>query len=199
MPDEFEQMGKEIRRPREFGLRKIFVFSFLLLVILDITTTGMVIEKHSEEGETNPLFLMGIPIWILVIVKAGGALALVWYYLLRYNDINIFNNSYFRYAMVWFLVLITFIYMGIVVQNIRIYNYESVIPLPKEERAEKYVEQVGDMKVMENLTPYKKGFKVPSIISLFILNMIQFIVFKSFEKDRKWLSSKQNRSSFRLL
>lgn len=167
-----------------FSLKTITLFLFVLFILGDIITTMMVMSKHKiygQESETSPLVVLGIPLWIMIIIKLIVMIVVLNYFIKYHHK----RNIYIRYIMISILLIIVLIYGGIIANNLRWYKEETkdIRPLPKEERISEYNKQIMDMKVVENIVPKPiKKIKIPMMVYVLLYNFINFCVWLSFEK-----------------
>jgi len=167
-------------------LNKIIIFLFVLFMLGDIITTFMVLNKHDiygYESEVNPLVVLGIPIWVLIVIKLIVIIFLVSYFTKYYSTTN---NIYLRYIIVSLFLIVILVHIGFVVNNLRWYSQqtEEIEPLPKEERIQAYSEQVAEMEVVKDIMP-KPARKVPLMFYILLYNFVNFSIWLSFEKGRK--------------
>ena len=169
----------------KLNLKTITLFLFILFTLGDIITTIIVMSKHKiygQESELSPLVVLGVPLWVLIIIKLIGMVILLNYFK-KYHHKQ--KNIYVRYIIISLLLIIILIYAGLVANNLRWYKEETkdIRPLPKEERITAYNEQVMDMKVVENILPQPiKKIKIPVMVYILLYNFINFCVWLSFEK-----------------
>ena len=167
-------------------LKRITLFLFVFFMLGDIISTIMVLNKHDTHGlksEMNPLVVLGVPLWALIIAKLIAIIILLTYFIKFYPQEK---NIYIRYIMVSLLLIVVLIHAGFVVNNLRWYNEktENLIPIPKEERIFAYNEQVMDMKVVENIVPKPiRNIKIPVMAYIVLYNFINFCIWLSFEKE----------------
>lgn len=167
-----------------FNLRNIALFLFIITTLLDVLSTIIVKFKHPIFNESNPLVVFGISIWgllaFILIVKGF----LLWFYLKRYYKLP---KIAVRYVMVYFLVLMVLMQLGAVVGNFRVINTpsEDIIEGTAQQKLKAYSEAVGELKILENITPTlgarESNIKIPFIIVFFFINLLQFLVWQSFE------------------
>ena len=55
-------------------------------------------------------------------------------------------------------------------------------PIPREQKVEVMLNDVGDLKYITDIGTKTKRIVIPPLFSVFVLNMLQFIVWRSFEK-----------------
>lgn len=162
-------------------LRTIWAWSiiaFLILRISDIAYTILIHKKHLYFNESNILWLIGIPFWLFILVNIILSLSMVWI-MVEYYPKN--KSIISRFLLVYFFVLFIILNLGIVISNQEVYNMpvEEVQPIPEPERVQFYKEQIYDMQVISNIAPKAR---LPMIIPFFIINMVQFITWRSFEE-----------------
>lgn len=156
----------------------VLIILWIFFNITDAVTT--IIAKYTLPyfNESSPIYVWGFGLWTLLLLKLFVTYVLAW------NLLNKYNKRYpifLRYFLVYFVTLLTVLLAFVTINNIEVLNMpkENIKEIPAEVRLNIYVEQIGDMKVVTNTT---KKFKMPSIVPLFILNMIQFLIWRSFEK-----------------
>ena len=170
------------QKNKTFVIRKsmyIMLFLFFIGIIGDIITTLMNINKHKTiEFESNPAFVLGVPLWLLMLFTLFVFFFLLRTYLKRYYSFEIYFRYFLTYALV-FLILLKFSFIA---TNLKALNYETtdIVPIPKDERIDSYKEEVLDLKIAKNLAP--KKFKIPLAASMFFWNFFIFILFIDFEK-----------------
>jgi len=165
---------------KKLNLKTITLFLFFLFTLTDIISSVMVSVKHGTEFETNPYSTLGIPLWILFILKVIFMFAFIFVLIKFYPKLNI----YLRYFLVYFLVFYVIILPIVSIDNFKLFMHsvEEVKPIPKEQRTQYYVENIGNMKAIEKL-PLKEGLKIPLVFSLLFYNFVVFAVWLSFETD----------------
>lgn len=167
-----------------FNLKNITIFLFTITTLLDVISTIIVKFKHPIFNETNPLVVFGIPLWGLLIAILMVKGYLLWFYVKRYSKEP---RIIVRYVMVYFLVLMVLMQMGALVDNFRVINTpsEDIVEATSEQKLEVYKEAVGDLKIIENITPTlgprEADVEIPFIAVFFFINLLQFLVWQSFE------------------
>ena len=158
----------------------------LILLLLsqlgDIVTTIINMVKHNsvwKEFEIQPLFIMGIPQWLILSIKLVVVIYLVLVIFKYYSSWNIYFRYLFTYVMV-FLILLS---LAVTVSNIKFIqkDTESLTPIPAEQRIEIYKEQVNELKVVSQLKP-KQLPQLPLAFWMFFWNFIIFCLWVDFEK-----------------
>jgi len=168
----------------KINLRNICLVLFAITIVGDVATTLIIKFKHPIFNEANPLYIFGASIWVLVALIVVLKGYLLWFLLKRYHKID---RIFIRYWIVYFVVLMVFLGFGAIISNIRVINTPSdqIVQGTPEQNLEVYVEQVGDVKLIENLAPpintSKGPVKVPFMVLLVIMNVLQFLVWQSFE------------------
>ncbi len=169
----------------KFNLKNIFIVAFIFSLLLDIVTTTIVKFKHPIFNESNPLFIFGVSFWFLIGMLIALSAYLVWICIWRYHKMK---HMWVRYVIIYFFVLICLLKLGTGVVNIAVINTpsEDIVKLQDDVKLEFYMEQVGDMKAIENLTPpitTKQGYKFrfPFMFTLVIMNFLQYFIWQSFE------------------
>ena len=166
---------------------KFILFLLVFFMLGDIISTILVMNKHSIygiESETNPLVVLGIPLWVLIIIKLIAIVILLNYYIKHHHKVK---SIYMRYFMISLLLILILIHAGFVFNNLRWYKEETkdIVPIPKEERISAYTEQVMDMKVVGNIEPEViRKIKIPLMFYILLYNFINFCVWLSFESER---------------
>lgn len=159
-------------------LYKIFIFLFILGNVLDYITTILATSKHGIEYESNPVYILTGNIWVLYIVKLILVSVLV-LSITKYYSRN--KSPHSRYFIVYIIVFLTPLLFGVAVNNYAIYNLDTEIippPPPDDVKLEMYKEILISDRSVEIVTQDKM-----SVIPYFIiLNQIQFLIWRSFEK-----------------
>lgn len=166
----------------KLNLMSIFLLAFLLFSIGDLVTTIMIAIKHPVFNETAPLFLAGVPLWALVAVKVIIVIYLFYFCHKKYQTIR---YPFMRYVLVYYIVFAAILNLAVVINNIHYYNIpsEEIVPISDEVKLQFYKEAIGELKVMKNLTPTREQ-EIPIIFMFGFINMLQFLVFQSFEKHK---------------
>jgi len=153
--------------------RNVTLFLFALLTLTDILTTYMVMFKHPHLNESNPLYLLGLPLIKLVFVYF-----IIWMVINRYRGFS----PFMRYYNVYFIILGILLLLSVTISNYRVYGIDSdrILPISNEQKLQYYTQQVGDLELLNNINPSPK--KAPLIVVLFFINMLQFWVWRGFEK-----------------
>ena len=167
-----------------FNLRNIclFLFGFTALGDVIITIIGRI--KHPIFNEANPLYTFGAPLWVLLVLIIVLKGYLLWFLIKKYNKIP---WAFARYWIIYCIVLAIFITSGAIIGNIAVVNTPSelIVQGSPEENLQSYIEQVGDLKIVENLAPPiktdKGPVKMPFLFILVVINTIQFLTWRSFE------------------
>ena len=160
----------------------IFLLAFLIFSIGDLVTTIMIAIKHPVFNEAAPLFLMGVPLWLLVAVKT---LVVVYLFYFCHKKYHTMKYPFLRYVLVYYIVFAAILNLAVVINNITYYNIpsEEIVPVSDEVKLQFYKEAIGELKVMKNLTPTREQ-EIPIIYLFGFINMLQFLVFQSFEKHK---------------
>jgi len=162
----------------------IVLFLFIAAQLGDIISVLIFKLKHGiiwKEMEIQPLFILGVPMWVITIIKLAYIFFVLWIVLKKYFSFNI----YARYSLVYVIIFITLITGAVVVNNFKLINKETedLKPIPKEKRIEVFYEDNQNLKVINNLIPAKvKGIKIPLFISVFLWNLTIFVIWADFEK-----------------
>ena len=167
-------------------LSNTMIGAFILLTIGDIITTVMVTIKHGIEYETNPFLIYGIPLWFIFILRVAIYSVYIYMLIKHYKGLNI----YVRYFYVYFLSIFTILLFAVVINNYSLFmmDTDTVEPFPEDQRVEVYNEYIGDMKILDEVTPEPiKKFKIPLVVWMFIYNMFTFVVWVSFERKHDLL------------
>ncbi len=167
-----------------FNLRNICLFLFASTAIADVAVTILIRLKHPIFNESNPMYILGVPLWgllaVIIIIKGY----LLWFLIKRYYKLH---WVFIRYWIVYFIVLAIFITAGAVIVNISVLNTPSelIIQGTPEQNLQNYIDQIGDLKVIENLTPPietdQGPVKLPFMFILVVMNVLQFLTWRSFE------------------
>ncbi|KKM25285.1 hypothetical protein LCGC14_1596520 [marine sediment metagenome] len=174
-------MEKENKR---FNLRNITLFLFAVTTLGDIVTTLIVRFKHDIFNESNPLFIFGVSIWIVIALILLTKGYLFYFCIKRYPKLP---QMWARYIIIYFIVLMIFMNFGAILTHIEIINApsEDIIQGTPEQNLQNYQEQVFDMKIIEELPPPISAggqqFRFPLLLIIPVLNLLQFLVWQSFE------------------
>jgi len=166
---------------------KITVVLLVLSTMGDIVTTFIGHLVLPFINESSPIVVRGFPLWVFFIIKVAITIYLIWVLIRKYNYINFTIG---RYTFIYFIVLIIFISLGAMVNNYKIISLpetvrDNIPEIPNEQKLEFYKEQVGDLKLIQpEITYNEQKTKIPLLLILLIINMIQFYVWNSFEKER---------------
>ena len=162
-------------------LRNISIYSLILFSILDVVTTLIVKAKHPILNESNLIVIFAGSLWLMFIIKILVVSYLVYSLSYKYT---IQWPTTLRYITIYFFVLVTLLTIGAVFNNLYVYNLpsEMIEPIPDDVKIEGYVKAVGDLElVTDNISVPKRN--TPLIVYLFGINLIQFMVWRSFEKN----------------
>jgi len=174
-----------MQRKNKIRISMYIALSLLVIVQLgDIITSLIADQKHGTEFETNPNYVAGYPIWLLIAGKIVGTGLFIWALLKYYHNFNVYWRYVFTYVLVFAIVL----FGAIVVGNIKLIQKDVGVPqpLPKEERVEAYNVYVHEMKAVNNLVPEQaKQYKPPLALTMFMWSFIVFILWNDFEKGVK--------------
>lgn len=170
------------------NIKGLTILLFALFSLGDILSTLVMKARHPVFNEAHPLFIFGMSIWLLMLLKLAITGYLIYFFLKQYNSLP---STTARYFMVYILVLMVILNYAVFVNNCKVIDIaeehpELIKPLPAEERLEYYQEQIGDLKIIEDATPQPKGFKIPFFFVMVVLNMAQFFVWACFEKERDY-------------
>jgi len=176
------------QRHRKFIVRKSLWIAIFLLVVSqlgDIITTIINMVKHSSvwrEHEIQPLFIRGVPLWLLLAVKLILVIYLAWVIYKYYSGWNIYWRYIFTYGIVFFILLSS----AVTINNIKFMqkDTENLKPILPEQRVEVYKEQIDNLKVVSQLKP-KQIPKMPLAFWMFFWNFIIFCLWVDFEKGFK--------------
>ena len=158
-------------------VKYIFMYAFLLFNMGDIVTTLLAKYKFAHAfNETNPLYIMGMSIYTIFVIKIIMVVYLL-YVLDRNYDKT--NSIYLRYGVIYFVSLLLFFNMGVVFNNIIALQQspEDVQLMPEDQRVEHYNEAVKEMGLVKNRS-------IGLLPSLIIMNLLQFSIWRSFENGR---------------
>ncbi len=174
---------KKLKKLKRFlNVKNIFIFLFVVVNITDIITTVLAKSKHTMDYELNPLFAITNSAFAMYTFKIFGVLFLLWYMIRRY-PIDV--SPFYRYFMMYVIVLFFVILVGASVNNYLFYktSVEDLgDPIPREQKVEVMLNDVGDLKYITDIGTKTKRIVIPPLFSVFVLNMLQFIVWRSFEK-----------------
>ena len=166
-------------------LKATFLISFVLFSLGDIITTLLIKYKFPVFNEAFPLYVIGVSIWVVIALKLFIVSYLGYFLLKKYNTVKF---TFMRYLLVYFLVFFVLMNLAVCVNNYRYYQLspEQVVPISDERKLEFYREAVIEGKVIYNIAPQNEdGINIPILYFIFFFNMIQFLVWRSFEKDEK--------------
>ena len=168
----------------------VFLFAFLIFSIGDLVTTLMIYFKHPVFNEVAPLYLAGVPLWALVAVKT---IVVVYLFHFCHKKYHTMKYPFLRYVLVYYIVFAAILNLAVVINNIHYYNIpsEDIVPISDEVKLQFYKEAIGELKVMKNLTPTREQ-EIPIIFMFSFINMLQFLVFQSFEKHKMGLKYARN-------
>lgn len=161
--------------------------------VTDIITTIMAQLKHSHvSNETNPLFVWIPSFYFIFIVKIIFIGWFIWFMVKYYHKLEV---AWGRYIYVYLLVLLTVLTMGASTNNYAIWQLpqEQVTQVSDEQKIEAYKDAVLDLKLAQNAFqgPLTEDKPMPMGILpiIFLLNMIQFVVWRAFEQENevRWL------------
>ena len=166
-------------------LPKSMIITFALLAIVnlaDIITTIMVFSKHSQiaaDLEINPLFMVGIPMWVLYLIKIGSIFLIIWGLSRGYY----FLWPHIRYCVVYSLVILIVLFGFVSYSNFMVYQLptKEIQPLPEEQKAEVLVNEVVDMQIVTRNTP-----QIPLAYSMFFWSFVVFALWYDWEKGARW-------------
>ena len=155
-------------------LCKLFPWLLAVVTLGDIIITLILLKIHIVDIETQPLYVLGIPLWIIMLVKAGVVGYLIYWCNMHYQKVPIF----FRYFVVYGIVLAGIMGIGIVINNSKGLTIppEDLVQVPDDVKVEYYNEQVLNLEIV------KPNKQIPTLLYILPINMLQFIVWRSFEK-----------------
>lgn len=143
----------------------------------DITTTLLCYWKAPLDNESSPIHFGNIYVTMALKALAYGlaALALTFWY----KDISF---TLLRYVFIYFIVLASMLQIGAMVSNIQYLQIPSheLRQATEEELKQGYSDFVYDLQGV-------KPKNIPILFFLFPLNVLQFIVWRSFESWRSLL------------
>jgi len=171
---------------KKITIADMVIFLFILATLGDIVSTSLATIKHSSDVESNPLNVMGIPIWGLLLIKIVIYSLFVFLIYGYYSKVRVF----LRFFMVYFLFLFLILQVAVTINNMLIYRMpvEEVQPLPEQERIDAYVDGVGNLgiitKSIENISPTfsEQTYEIPLIFSMFLYNLFIFWIWYCFER-----------------
>ena len=148
--------------------------------LLDVATTIIYKWYSPYFNEANPYYVSGMPIWVLFLIKIAIALYLVWVIAKKYH---IQSGAFWRYIIIYCVCLLFFLNLGVVINNVnaisQLSDTEIVIQeIPNDVKVQMYKEAVYDMGLV-------KTNNTPIIVTMFIINCCQFLLWLNFEKWRK--------------
>jgi len=175
-----------IKLPGWVSLRCLFLVGIFVFNIADIATTYMAKWAHPHVfNETNYIAILTGNLWLLNTLK----IVLVSYFV--YSLASKYHRMQWpivRYLNIYILVLLALMFLARSINNYNVAKLpsEQVVQVSAEVKAQVYTEQIYNMRVMENITPAQlKGSGSVTILPMvFVLNMLQFMVWLSFEKWR---------------
>ena len=123
-------------------------------------------------------------IWVLIAILLAVKGYLLYFCIKRYHKQQ---QMWARYLIIYFIVLIIMMNLGAILTHIAIINTpsEDIIQGTPEENLQYYQEQVYDLKIIEELPPPISAggqqFRLPLLFIFPALNLLQFLVWQSFE------------------
>ena len=166
-------------------LLAVIVAVFLLMQVIDIVLLPIIHYKNNsvEKLEINPLFNIGISLWFLAIIKLLAAAAIGYFFVYRYFTVG----PILRFGMINLLFLLVILYAAVTYNNFAYINIpsEDIVPIPKEQRAEIYAEQIYNMKIVETAFMPKESPTLPLFFQLIFYNLLSFVVWFDSEKGNK--------------
>ncbi len=167
---------------KRFNLRNIFIFLFVVVNITDIITTMLAKSKHTMDYEVNPVFALTNSSWIMYTLKILGVIFLVWYMVRRYK---VDKSPFYRYFMMYVIVLFFVFLVGATVNNYLYYltpvGEVGPPPITTEQKLESMEYMISDLGIISDLGSESKRIKISPLLSVFLMNMFQFMVWQSFE------------------
>ena len=165
------------QKNKMFDRINIAGITIILLAVFslgDVITTMAAKFKYEFFNETNPLFINGLSIELLLTIKLLLTGFIIFGLVKKYPYLPI----NLRYIFIYFITLITLLNIGVVINNIQVLQVPADQMLPMEESAkvEVYNEKVG------NLGLVKPTPQTPLMVVMFMVNMCQYFVWRSFEK-----------------
>ena len=146
--------------------------------------------------EMNAVFAITNSAWVMYTLKTLGVLFLLWYMIKRYP---VDYYPLYRYFMIYIIVLMFVMLIGVSANNY-LYYLTPVAdigePIPREEKIQASLKYIGDIGPLTDLGTEKKRIIISPLFSVFVLNMLQFIVWRGFEKkmiENKIVSMKMRR------
>lgn len=160
------------------NVASVTLWILAIFSIGDVVTTLIEYNTSPVFNETNPLvILLGVPIYLLLFIKMILIIYIIYFSLKLYKTKN---GSIMRYVFVYLVVILTLLHIGAVINNINVINTPTELKeeIPDDIKVEIYKEGILEM----GLVKPKIVQTYPPMILIFILNLIQFIVWRSFEK-----------------
>jgi len=155
-------------------LYKLFLWLLGIVTLLDIIITLILFKIHTVDTETFPLYVLGCPLWVIILIKVIAIGYIIYWCNKNYHRAHIF----FRYFIVYCVVLAGIIGIGIVINNSKGLTIpsEDLVQVPDDAKIEYYTEQILDLGVV------KPSQEIPAMLYIIPINLLQFVVWRSFEK-----------------
>jgi magnesium-transporting ATPase (P-type) len=159
------------------------VFAFIFFSLTDFITTFLGTSKHGVEYEGNVIYALTGSFTFFMFFKLFLTLFILYTLIKTYLKIpQAFLRYFFIYVVCILIVLLAYVSFN----NYQVYQLDSEEvprPLTKAEKVELYKEQVMTGQSIDP-TVAAKATNDSTGLGTFIFNMIQFLVWRSFEKRR---------------
>jgi len=137
------------------------------------TTTGELYFDHSIES--NPIGIK-FNVWLLLGLKILLVSIMLWLMLKKYH---LFKNQMVNYFLVYMVVLVMLLNVAVTINNINAIRYQPKdVQITQEQKEVAYDEAVNNLGLLK-----VKGASIFS--TMVIINMLQFLTWRSFEKWKK--------------
>lgn len=160
-------------------LKDFFIWTFVLVNIADVISTALATSKHGAAYEMNIIYVWTGSILAMLAFKIIMVSLMVYFYLRLYDRCQ---GSLTRYFIIYASVILWFALLGASIGNYTIYQMDHGTLGPAYTSEEKIEYVKNEMSTLNNLEP---GSVSNSFAGLFWINMIQFLVWRSFEKWKK--------------
>lgn len=172
--------------PEWVSLRCLFLVGLILFCITDIGTTYLAKWAHPQAfNETNWIYLLTNNFLLFNIIELSFVSFFVYLLVSKYLSNNV---TIFRYLNVYVLVILTLMFLSVSVSNFQISRLpkEAVQPMSDEAKAQAYVDGVYDLEALDSITPgpVRRSAGFPLFPIFFVINILQFAVWRSFESWR---------------
>ena len=130
-------------------LKHFLIFAFILSALADIVTTMLFSGAGLEMRESNLFFMIGVPLWVLYIVKMVLVLMIA-FLMVR----NRFSSERLYYFMMVLMIILTFAQTVVSIGNYEVYEqseYYMELPEPTVQELHEYRRKANNILILNPL------------------------------------------------